>query len=327
MAQGPQDWSLTAGSNGTADANINWAEGQLGPTVNNSARAMMSAIRAYTNTIGGGVAYGGASNAYTITNDGVGAWTSLTAPRLVLLKANHTCSGASTVAVDGLAATAITKGGATAVASGDIVSGAFYWLAYDGTRFQIVGDPVVSLASYQPLDATLTALAALTIASGKIIKGTGVDTFSTIDIGTMGETILATANEAAFKTATNLTIGTNVQAYNANTAVTSTAATWSAAQSIRVKVSSETTGSITAANSANASVLCSGGITLDNAIFTAGDITVFDSNGAARTFTRGASVTMYVNGTNSATATLAIDQTGTAYWRTASVVVLSGGFS
>lgn len=94
----------------------------------------------------------------------------------------------------------------------------------------------------------------------------------------------------------------------------------------RIKVSSETTGTLTSA-SANASVLCSGGVTLNNSVFTAGDCTLFDSNGAARTFTRGAGVTMYVGGTNVATATLAIDQLGSAYWRTASVVVLSGAFS
>lgn len=94
----------------------------------------------------------------------------------------------------------------------------------------------------------------------------------------------------------------------------------------RIQVSSETTGTLTSA-SANKSVLCSGGITLPNAVFTAGDVTLFDSNGASRTFTRGASVTMYVNGTNAATATLAADQLGSAYWRTASVVVLGGAFS
>lgn len=94
----------------------------------------------------------------------------------------------------------------------------------------------------------------------------------------------------------------------------------------RIQVSSEMTGTLTSA-SANKSVLCSGGVTLASAVFTAGDITLFDSNGVARTFTRGAGVTMYVNGANSATATLGIDQLGSAYWRTASVVVLGGAFS
>jgi hypothetical protein len=94
----------------------------------------------------------------------------------------------------------------------------------------------------------------------------------------------------------------------------------------RIQVSSETTGALTSA-SANKSVLCSGGVTLSNAVFTAGDVMLFDSNGASRTFTRGAGVTMYVNGANAATATLGADQLGSAYWRSASVVVLGGAFT
>ena len=325
MAQGPQDWSLTPGSNASADANINWAEGQLGPTVNNSARAMMSAIRAYANTIGGGVTYAGSSNAYTITNDSVGAWTSLAAPRLVMLKANHTNSGAATVAVDGLTATAIKKGGSTALASGDIQSGAFYLLAYDGTNFQIIGD-IGSASVYQPLDATLTAIAALSISSGKMIKGTGTDTFSLIDVGATGETILATASEAAFKAAVNLEIGTDVQGYDADTSKTDVATTWSAAQRIPPAISSETSGTLTSANSANAIVVCTGGVTLTPSNFLDGTIILLLAGASSRTLTRGGGA-MNVNGTDSASATLAANSVGVAVVRTTSIIDLGGAIS
>ncbi len=325
MATGVQEWSLTPGSNASADANVNWAEGQLGPTVNNSARAMMAALRAYANTIGGGVTFGGSSNAYTITNDSVGAWSSYTAPRLVMMLANHTNTGAATLNVDGLGTKDIRKNGTTALSSGDIQSGAFYMMAYDGTRFQIIGT-VGASSSYQPLDATLTAIAALSIASGKIIKGTGTDTFTLIDIGAMGETILATADEATFKAAVNLEIGTDVQAYDPDTAKTDTSVGWTAAQAIPPLVSSETSGSLTA-SSRNRVVACTGGITLANSEFTAGDGVIFDSGASSRTFTRGVGVTMYLNGTDSASATLDANKLGAAYWRSASVVVLSGGFT
>lgn len=53
----------------------------------------------------------------------------------------------------------------------------------------------------QPLDATLTALAALTIADGKLIKGTGADAFSQIDISSYGETLINLADAAALKSA------------------------------------------------------------------------------------------------------------------------------
>lgn len=40
-----RSWSTTAADNDDADANINWLEGQQARTVNNSARAMMAAVR------------------------------------------------------------------------------------------------------------------------------------------------------------------------------------------------------------------------------------------------------------------------------------------
>lgn len=178
----------------------------------------------------------------------------------------------------------------------------------------------------QALDATLTALAALVTSADTFIFATGVDTFSQASVTTFARTILDDAAATNVRTTLGLVIGTDVQAYDANTAKINSAATWSAAQSIRIKVSSETTGTLTSA-SANASVLCSGGVTLPTAVFTAGDVILFDSNGASRTFTRGASVTMYVNGANAATATLGIDQLGSAYWRSSTVVVLGGAFT
>ena len=44
-----RDWSTTAGDNDDADSNINWLEGQAPSTVNNSARALMAAIRTQFN--------------------------------------------------------------------------------------------------------------------------------------------------------------------------------------------------------------------------------------------------------------------------------------
>ena len=41
-------WSQTAASNATADASINWQEGQAPSSVNDSARAMMASAAAWT---------------------------------------------------------------------------------------------------------------------------------------------------------------------------------------------------------------------------------------------------------------------------------------
>lgn len=58
-----------------------------------------------------------------------------------------------------------------------------------------------TVSGLQAEDATLTALAGLTIADGKLIKGTGTDTFSTIDISSYGETLINLASAAALRTA------------------------------------------------------------------------------------------------------------------------------
>jgi microcystin-dependent protein len=75
MASGFWTW-LTGtnggpGGNATADATINWAEGQSPSSVNNSARAMMSRLAEFRDDISGFLQTGGSSTAYSvITNQG-----------------------------------------------------------------------------------------------------------------------------------------------------------------------------------------------------------------------------------------------------------------
>ena len=82
----------------------------------------------------------GAANAYVITLPGVEivALNQLTGIPITFLAA-AACTGASTLAVNGLAATAITKKGATALSANDIQTGHAVTVVYDGTRFQLVG--------------------------------------------------------------------------------------------------------------------------------------------------------------------------------------------
>jgi hypothetical protein len=68
-------------------------------------------------------------------------------------------------------------------------------------------DLVVFLAldgAKQPLDATLTALAAHVTAANKLTKWTGVDTATTITVASFGETLIATASAAAAISALSL---------------------------------------------------------------------------------------------------------------------------
>jgi hypothetical protein len=124
-----------------------------------------------------------------------------------------------------------------------------------------------------------------------------------------------------------LASGAVINFNNGNFTLTHSSGLLSASGAIRarVPVSSETSGTLTVA-SANKKVVCSGNITIPNNVFAADDFILFDPGTSSRTFTR-ASTNMYVNGTNSASATLAANQMGTAHWRSATAVVLAGTFN
>ena len=490
MAVGVQKaWSVTAASNGNSDSNANWAEGMLAPSINNSARANMAAIKGWANQIQGGCTYGGSSNAYTITSDAVAAIsTAYGAGMMFMLKANHTNTGAATLNVDGVGAVAIKTSDGGDLVAGDITSGGLYLLAYNSTgpRFDLIG--TFNSGAFQPLDATLTAVAAASSSTtNQFFRATDVDTFtfegassfrSALGLGTaavkatgtsgntvplldgantwsgdqtisstgpnfyLQETDASTNNklwrmlaqgedlyfgavndalssagywavisrtgvtiDAIALAATALTFngvaiptisssdtlsnktlssptlsgtvggsptasgawtfsgnvvtfsntgaslhyiqvtnqflsarfGTNSSAYPA-IMDGSNNSYWQfdtnnsvhifgqGAIQARVAISSETSGTLTSA-SANKHLALTGNITLNNSVFSANDKMTLDPGTSARTITRGSGCTMYVNGTDSATATLAANQMGGVHVRSASVFVLTGAVS
>ncbi len=65
------NWSLVAAQNATADSTVGWAEGMAPSQVNDSARAMMAATRAWVNDISGATVTGGTSTAYTLASNQV----------------------------------------------------------------------------------------------------------------------------------------------------------------------------------------------------------------------------------------------------------------
>jgi hypothetical protein len=76
---------------------------------------------------------------------------------------------------------------------------------------------IAALSSvYQPLDTELTALASTTSAANKVPYFTGSGTATTADFTAYGRSVVAVADEAAFKALVNLEIGTDVQAYDAD---------------------------------------------------------------------------------------------------------------
>lgn len=111
-------WSKTPAANASIDPPINWAEGQLASTVNDSARAMMAALAAYRDDNGGALAAtvatadgNGHATAYAVTtNQGL---TSGSVPDGLTLTITPAATSAAspTLTVDGQAGSLISQDG------------------------------------------------------------------------------------------------------------------------------------------------------------------------------------------------------------------------
>jgi hypothetical protein len=131
------EWDTTASNNDDADSNINWQEGQLPSTVNNSARAMMAAEAAFMQGTGGALTTGGTGAAYTLTlPDAPTAYTS----SMLFLVRFHTVSTSTTATlnVNGLGAKTLkTFTGAALPEADHISANAYAFVKYDGTDFRV----------------------------------------------------------------------------------------------------------------------------------------------------------------------------------------------
>lgn len=94
----------------------------------------------------------GVANAYVVT---LSPAPTLVAGSVVVMKAAHANTGASTIVVNGSVATPITKNGTTALAGGEIAASQIVVLVYDGTNFQLIGD--VSVGGITQLTGDVTA--------------------------------------------------------------------------------------------------------------------------------------------------------------------------
>lgn len=169
-------------------------------------------------TLAGAKATTGSANAYVLTT-GLSLAAYVTGQRFTLLP-NFTNSGAATLNVDGLGAKNIYKnasGVVGAVASGDIVSGIPIDAVYDGTQFVV--RPTREL---QPLDPTLTALAALSWSSGNaLVQFTAADTVSLTLTPSVTDLTLSGALKVANGTSGTAT-GSIYAAADTNTGITFT---------------------------------------------------------------------------------------------------------
>lgn len=113
------DWSTTAASNGAADADINWAEGQNPDTVNDSARKMMARVAEFRLDLAPTRTSAGSSNAYTVTSNAVasGAYNE---GEIISFVADRANTSACTLNVNGRGAVAFRPEIGREFAAGEI---------------------------------------------------------------------------------------------------------------------------------------------------------------------------------------------------------------
>lgn len=150
------DWSETDASNNQASPR-GAPEGMAPSGVNDTMRAMMGATKRFWNR-NGGVKTTAGTNTVTVSYD-VAAAAYCTGERF-LLKAGGTNTGAATLNVNSLGAKDIKLRDGDALAGGEIQSGQYFEVVYDGTNMVLLSAAVVR--------GTFTAT--LTVASGSVTQ-------------------------------------------------------------------------------------------------------------------------------------------------------------
>ena len=131
-----KDLSTTDASN-----TARFPENQAPSTVNNGARALEGMLARFYADTNGSISTSGSSSAYVLAASRT--ISTIAAGDCFVFKANHASTGATTIAIDGLATKSIKKFNDQAIAANDIESGSICHIVYDGTNFQLIS----SLAS------------------------------------------------------------------------------------------------------------------------------------------------------------------------------------
>ncbi len=155
-------WSTTAASNNSAAPN-GAPEGMAPSGVNDVIRENMAAVSKFYKDTQGTLVSTGSSNAYVLTTNN--AHATLGAQSLLVFRANHTNTGAATLAVDGLAAKSIRSKGA-AISADEIISGSIISVAYNSNSdvYDMIGSGTLrNVADYQSFTANGTWTAAANI--------------------------------------------------------------------------------------------------------------------------------------------------------------------
>ena len=124
-------WSKTAATNATADATINWAEGQSPSSVNDSARAMMARTAEWRDDVSGSIATAGTATAYTVaSSQGFDSLAHL-AGAMIAFVPHVTCGATVTLNVDGVGAKPLRTSPGVELPSGLLIQGTPYVATYN----------------------------------------------------------------------------------------------------------------------------------------------------------------------------------------------------
>lgn len=149
-------WSLsTAAASNTTIGGVSAAEGILPANLNNLDRALAAGLAELVYVMGGAIAAGGTGDVITATT-GL-SWAAYAAGKFVAFKATATNTGATTLAVDGLAAKSVKDNTGTALTAGTITSGGIYlcWYQAAADEFRLL-NPSISTATVVTATATMT---------------------------------------------------------------------------------------------------------------------------------------------------------------------------
>lgn len=122
-------WSTTSATNATADPTINWAEGMSPSSVNDSGRAMMSAVAKWRDDGSGSLTSSGTTSAITLVSGSVFTTSIPNNTRLVFFHNVAGNAAGATLNVDGLGAFPIYENGAS-ISSDRLQIGGIYTVTF-----------------------------------------------------------------------------------------------------------------------------------------------------------------------------------------------------
>lgn len=127
-------WSKVPNLNSDGDVTIDFSEGQSPGSLNDSARALMAALRMWGDDISGAIVTGGSSTAYTVaSNSGYDSFAHLA--NQVIAFSPHATNGAGpvTINIDGLGAVALRTSPSTELLAGVLIQGTPYLCIFNNS--------------------------------------------------------------------------------------------------------------------------------------------------------------------------------------------------